>query len=81
MKVKEVCSFLDSAVPVAYQENYDNSGLQVGDPESEVTSALLALDATPEVIKEAAEKGCGIVITHHPVLFHPLRSLTGRSLA
>ncbi|MGB4293341.1 MAG: Nif3-like dinuclear metal center hexameric protein [Bacteroidales bacterium] len=81
MKVKEICSYLDSAIPLAYQESYDNSGLQAGDPESEVESALLALDATPEVINEAAEKGCGIVITHHPVLFHPLRSLTGRSLA
>jgi len=81
MKVREICSFLDSAVPVAYQESYDNSGLQAGEPDAEVTSALLALEATPELIKEAVEKECGMIIIHHPVLFHPLKSLTGKNVA
>lgn len=80
MRVKDMCSFLNAAVPVLYQESYDNSGLQAGDPDMEITSALLAFDATVEVIDEAASLGCGLVITHHPVIFHPLKSLTGRTM-
>jgi len=79
MKVKDICSYLDSVVPLSYQESYDNSGLQAGDPEAEISSALLALDATEEVVKEAASKNCGLLITHHPVIFYPLKSLTGKS--
>ncbi|MGQ9619521.1 MAG: Nif3-like dinuclear metal center hexameric protein [Bacteroidales bacterium] len=81
MKVRDICSFLDSAVPLAYQESYDNSGLQAGNPGQDITSALLSLDATPEIIEEAVKKECGMVITHHPVLFHPLKSITGKNLA
>lgn len=81
IKVKDVCDFLDASIPVSWQESYDNSGLQTGNPDNEIESALLALDATPDIIKEAVETGCGLVVTHHPVLFHPIKSLTGRNLA
>jgi dinuclear metal center YbgI/SA1388 family protein len=80
MKLKDICTYLDSAVPLSFQESYDNSGLQVGDPEKEVTSALLTLDVTEEVINEAAYTGCDLIISHHPLIFHGIKRLTGRSL-
>ncbi len=79
MKLKDICSYLDSVVPISYQESYDNSGLQVGDPESEINSALISLDITEDVIDEAIAKGCGIIITHHPLIFNSLKKLTGKN--
>jgi dinuclear metal center YbgI/SA1388 family protein len=79
MKIKEICSFLDDAIPLSYQEDYDNAGLQVGDSETEVHSALLAIDVTEEVLDEAVEKGCGMIISHHPLIFSPLKKITGRN--
>lgn len=53
MKLKDLCSYLDSAVPLSFQEEYDNSGLQVGIPEKELSSALLTLDVTEDEIGRA----------------------------
>jgi dinuclear metal center YbgI/SA1388 family protein len=79
MKVKDIIAPLEEFAPLRLQESYDNSGLLVGDLEMEMTGALLCVDATPEVVREARAKGINLVIAHHPVIFHPLRSLTGRS--
>jgi dinuclear metal center YbgI/SA1388 family protein len=79
MKVKDIIAPLEEFAPLALQESYDNSGLLVGDPEMEVSAALLCVDVTPEVVREARERKINLVIAHHPVIFHPLRSLTGRS--
>lgn len=79
MRIRTIIDVLNSWAPPALQEDYDNSGLQVGDPEAEVEAALLCLDCTEEVVLEAARTGCGLVIAHHPVIFRPLRSLTGRN--
>jgi dinuclear metal center YbgI/SA1388 family protein len=79
MKLKELTSYLDSAVPLSFQESYDNSGLQVGSPENEVSSALISLDVTEEVIDEAITDKCGLVVSHHPLIFNGIKSLTGRS--
>ena len=57
------------------QAEYDNSGLVVGRMDDEVCSALLAVDVTEEVIDEAIEHGCDIIITHHPIIFTPLKRL------
>ena len=57
MKLKDLCTYLDTIVPLSYQESYDNSGLQVGLPETEISSALITLDVTEDVLDEAiAEK-------------------------
>jgi dinuclear metal center YbgI/SA1388 family protein len=79
MKVKELCSYLDSAVPLSFQEGYDNSGLQVGDPEKELSLAMISLDVTGEVLDEAINTGCGMIISHHPPIFSGILKLTGRS--
>jgi dinuclear metal center YbgI/SA1388 family protein len=79
VKVKDISSYLDGAVPVSFQESYDNSGLQVGNPEDEIKSALISLDVTEEVVDEAISTGCNLIITHHPLIFNPLKKLTGRN--
>ncbi|MBI5008059.1 MAG: Nif3-like dinuclear metal center hexameric protein [Bacteroidia bacterium] len=81
MKLIELTDFLDSSIPLSFQEDYDNSGLQVGDPGMEVKSALLALDMTEEVLEEAIASGCNLIITHHPLIFSGIKRLTGKSAA
>ena len=60
---------------MSLQAEYDNSGLVVGRMDDEVHSALLAVDVTEEVIDEAISEGCDIIITHHPIIFSPLKRL------
>jgi len=79
MKLSELCKYLDTAVPLSFQEGYDNSGLQVGFPETEIASALLTIDITEEVIEEAVRNGCNIVISHHPLIFNGIKRITGHS--
>ncbi len=79
MKIKELVAVLEQRAPPSLQEDYDNSGLQVGDPETEVNSALVCLDCTEAVVEEAATLGCGLIISHHPVIFKGLKSLVPRT--
>ncbi|MGM0667778.1 MAG: Nif3-like dinuclear metal center hexameric protein, partial [Bacteroidota bacterium] len=75
MILKELITYLEASVPPAYQESYDNSGLQVGDENSTVDSALLSLDITEEIVDEAEQRKCGLVISHHPLIFQPLKCI------
>ena len=79
MKLKDLCSYLDSAVPLSFQEEYDNSGLQIGSPEREISLAMITLDVTKEVIDEAIAHKCDVLVSHHPLIFNPIKSLTGKS--
>jgi len=79
MKLKDLLNYLESSVPPAFQESYDNSGLQVGNAESNVDSVLLSLDVTEEIIDEADSKGCRLIISHHPLIFQPLKSISGKT--
>lgn len=58
------------------QDSWDNSGLLVGDKKSGVKKVLCTLDITNDVIEEAHEKGCGLIVSHHPVIFHPLKKIS-----
>ncbi len=79
MQIKEITSYLESVAPGALQESYDNSGLLVGNPEADVKKVLVALDVTEEVVEEAIAKGCGMIISHHPIIFGGLKSFTGKN--
>jgi dinuclear metal center YbgI/SA1388 family protein len=79
MKLKELCSYLDSAVPLSFQEGYDNSGLQIGLPDKDLFSAMVSLDITEEVIDETIACKCDVIISHHPLIFNGIKSLTGKS--
>lgn len=78
MRIKDLTAALEAWAPRSLQEDYDNSGLQVGDPDTEVSSALVCLDCTEAVVEEAARLGCGLIISHHPVIFRGLKSLSGK---
>lgn len=80
VKVKEIASKIEDFAPRALQESYDNAGLQVGFPDAEVTAVLLCLDVTEDVIKEAKERECNLIVSHHPLIFKGLKSLTGADL-
>jgi dinuclear metal center YbgI/SA1388 family protein len=79
MKIKEIIAFFEELAPIHYQENYDNCGLQIGDIEDVVKGALLTLDVTEATLDEALEKGCNLIIAHHPVIFSGLKNFTGRN--
>ena len=78
MQIKDIIQFLEQFAPLPYQESYDNSGLLVGDHTHELTSALLTLDVTEEVIDEAIVNKCNLIVAHHPLIFKGLKSLTGK---
>ncbi|HRE73323.1 MAG TPA: Nif3-like dinuclear metal center hexameric protein [Flavobacteriales bacterium] len=77
MKISALITFLEEQAPLRLQESYDNSGLICGNPDSEIESVLIALDCTEEIIEEARKKGCGMVISHHPIVFKGLKRFTG----
>ncbi|MGP8217099.1 MAG: Nif3-like dinuclear metal center hexameric protein [Bacteroidia bacterium] len=81
MKIKEVISYLESKCPLSYQESYDNCGLITGDTEKKITGVLLCLDSTEDVIHEALKLKCNLIIAHHPILFSPIKKLTGKNYA
>ena len=79
MKIKELTNHLEALAPLAYQENYDNAGLIVGNPNTEITGVLVCLDSTEAVIDEAIAKGCNLVVAHHPIVFKGLKKLNGKN--
>lgn len=73
MKVKEIISALEEFAPLALQDGYDNAGLQIGlAKDADATGALLCLDVTEEVVDEAIQKGCNLIVSHHPLIFRKL---------
>ncbi len=79
MKIKELCNYLESWAPSAYQESYDNSGLLVGDQDREITGVLVSLDCTEDIVNEAIDKGCNLIVSHHPIVFSGMKRLTGKN--
>jgi dinuclear metal center YbgI/SA1388 family protein len=79
MKIKEVIASLESLAPTALQEGYDNAGLITGDEDIECKGILVSLDATEAVIDEAINKGCNMVVSHHPIVFSGLKKITGKN--
>lgn len=77
MKVKDIAAAIEEFAPLALQEGYDNSGLQVGNPEMEVSAVMLCLDVTDRVLTEARARACNMIVSHHPLLFRGLKRLTG----
>lgn len=77
LKVKDIAQAIEKFAPLKLQETYDNAGLQVGDPEMGVSAVLLCLDVTEDVLKEAKQRGCNMVVSHHPLIFGGLKNLTG----
>ncbi|WP_443945197.1 Nif3-like dinuclear metal center hexameric protein [Pedobacter sp. AW1-32] len=79
MKLAEITNYLESIAPLNYQEDYDNSGLIVGDPNMEIRAALVALDCVEKIVDEAISTGCNLIITHHPIVFKGLKKFNGKT--
>ncbi|HWY39015.1 MAG TPA: Nif3-like dinuclear metal center hexameric protein, partial [Bacteroidia bacterium] len=77
MLIKDIITCLENFAPPALQESYDNSGIQCGDVNQKATGAMLCLDVTQGVLDEAIKKKCNVIIAHHPLIFSPLKKLTG----
>lgn len=75
--IAEVIAALEQMAPPAYQEGYDNAGLLVGQAAAPLKGVLVSLDCTEEVLEEALQKGCNLVVAHHPIVFKGLKRLTG----
>lgn len=79
MKIRELVAYLEDVAPIAYQESYDNSGLIVGNPDLEISKALISLDCTEAIVDEAIANNCAIIISHHPIVFKGLKKFTGKN--
>lgn len=77
--VQDICRSLEEIAPLAFQESYDNAGLLIGNRNTELTGVLLCIDVTEEVISEAITKKCNMIISHHPLIFKGLKSITGKN--
>lgn len=77
MQIRAIIDVLEQLAPLSLQEDYDNAGLQVGDPNEACSGVMVALDATEAVVAEAADKGCNLLVVHHPLIFGGIKKLTG----
>lgn len=77
MKISDITSAIEEYAPLSLQESYDNSGMQVGDKRREATGALLCVDVTEDIIDEAIDNGINLIISHHPLIFKGVKSITG----
>ena len=75
MKLKDIIGIIESRAPLRYQDDFDNSGLQVGSPGDEVRRVLVCLDVTEAVMDEAERLDCDLVLSHHPLIFKALRQV------
>jgi dinuclear metal center YbgI/SA1388 family protein len=75
--IRDLATYLETIAPLEYQEAYDNAGLLVGNHQTTITGVLISLDTTEEVINEAVNRGCNLVVAHHPIIFGGLKRLNG----
>ena len=76
MKLKDICATLERLAPLRLQDEWDNSGLQVGFPDAEIRCVLVCLDITEAVVEEAIARGCELIVSHHPLIFKALRQVS-----
>lgn len=80
MKCKEIIEIIEQEFPMKYAESWDNTGFQIGNREKEVSHIFVAMDVTDEYIDEAIRVGADMLITHHPMLFSPIASITADTI-
>ncbi|MBI2279986.1 MAG: Nif3-like dinuclear metal center hexameric protein [Bacteroidetes bacterium] len=79
MKIKEIIQLIEELAPLSYQESYDNAGLIIGDKNHKITGVLICLDSTEDVVQEAIDKKCNLIIAHHPIVFSGLKKFNGKN--
>ena len=78
-QICDLATHIETLAPLAYQESYDNVGLLVGHPNTDITGVLVTLDVTEAVVDEAVAKGCNVIVAHHPIIFKGLKKLNGKT--
>jgi len=73
MQLKAIIAYLESVAPLAYQEDYDNSGLIVGEKNQQISGILVTLDCLEETIHEAINSKCNLIVAHHPIVFSGIK--------
>lgn len=81
ISIRDIIATVERIAPLELQESWDNSGVQVGDTSLPCTGVTLCVDCTPEIVDEAATSGHNLIVAHHPLIFKPLKSLTGATPA
>ncbi|MBZ0328121.1 MAG: Nif3-like dinuclear metal center hexameric protein [Altibacter sp.] len=79
MQVKDVVQLLEEIAPLAYAEDFDNTGLLVGDLDTQVSGILVTLDTLEDVVDEAISEECNLIVSFHPIVFSGLKKLTGKT--
>ncbi|CAM3449027.1 Nif3-like dinuclear metal center hexameric protein [Aequorivita lipolytica] len=79
MKIKEVIALLEELAPLPYSEDFDNTGLLLGDQNANVSGILVTLDTLENVVDEAIEKKCNLIVSFHPIIFSGLKKITGKT--
>jgi dinuclear metal center YbgI/SA1388 family protein len=77
MQLQTLIDFLHEIAPAELQEAYDNAGLITGHGTMDIKGVLVCLDAIEEVVDEAIQLGCNVIVAHHPILFRPIKRLNG----
>lgn len=77
IQIKDIISAIEQRFPPVWQEGFDNTGMQVGETARLCTGVLVCVDVTPAILAEAIDKECNLVISHHPLIFHPMKNLVG----
>lgn len=77
--IAEVIAIIEDFAPLHLQESYDNAGLQVGNTNVVANGAMLCIDVTESIVDEAIAKDCNLIISHHPLIFHSLKSISGKN--
>ena len=75
MTVETIYRAIDAIAPFCESMDFDNTGILIGNPQAAVSDVLICLDVTPRVLREALDCGAGLIISHHPVIFHKLGAL------
>jgi dinuclear metal center YbgI/SA1388 family protein len=79
MKISDIVSFLESLANPALQEHYDNAGLITGQTDWNCTGIICSLDATEDVVQEAIDRKCNMIVAHHPIIFSGLKKINGKN--
>ncbi len=80
MTIRDITAYLEEIAPACMAEEWDNTGLLVGSNARTVDTVLVCLDITAQAVEKAKREGAGLIISHHPVIFHPINRLAGRDI-
>ena len=79
MKISEIISYLEALAPPVYQESYDNAGLLTGNSQWNCSGVIVSLDVTEDVVLEAINRHCNLIVAHHPIIFKGLKKINGKN--